>query len=210
MISKYFGFTKSRWFIGTSALILGAAIVLGVRFFTYKPDTTHYHANFALYINGQREQFKGPQYYEESTMCSEDTTMTPEGRAHMHDNVNDVVHVEDHADTWGQFFTNLGWNMGPDFIESPDGTMYQTSVNNQLHLTLNGQDYTGLGGVQNTVIRDQDKLLVSFGDESSAILQQEYKAIPSTAHHYDVTQDPASCMGGHAAVSMYDRLTHLF
>jgi hypothetical protein len=209
---SYLRFVKNKWFIAAACFIFGALVVLGIRFVIYKPDTTHYHANFALYINGQREQFKSQMYYEETEMCSVETTMTPSGRAHMHDNVNNVVHVEDHAVTWGQFFTNLGWYMGSNFIEGPgpNGTMYQEDGNSQLHLILNGQDYTDLGGFQNTVIKDQDKLLVSFGDLSNATLQQEYKAVPSTAHHYDVTQDPASCMGGHASISVHDRLTHLF
>lgn len=201
---------KTKWFIATACFIFGALVILGIRFFTYSPNAVHYHANFALYINGQREQFKGPQYYEETTMCSEAAVITPEGRAHMHDNVNDVVHVEDHAVTWGQFFTNVGWYMGPNFIESPDGTMYLENNSNRLHLVLNGQDYTGLGGLQNTVIRDQDKLLVSFGDLSNTTLQQEYRAIPSTAHHYDVTPDPATCSGSRdETVTLHDRFTHL-
>lgn len=199
----------SKWIIAVSCLLLGAAVVLGIRFATYNPGVVHYHANFALYINGQREQFRGSQYYEEEAMCSAATTVTPADRAHMHDNINDVVHVEDHGVTWGQFFANLGWYMGPNFIGGPGNTLYVENGTSQLHLILNGQDYTGLGGLANTVIKDQDKLLVSFGDINSTTLQQEYHAIPSTAHHYDVTQDPSSC-SGHSASSMHDRLAHLF
>jgi predicted lactoylglutathione lyase len=118
----------------------------------------------------------------------------------MHDNVNNVVHVEDHAVTWGQFFQNLGWNMGPTYIINKDGTIYQENGNNKLNLILNGQDYTDFGGLQNTVINDKDKLLVSFGDESQSTLKQEYNAISSTAKHYDETPDPASCSGSHETV----------
>src|SRR5215469_16416653 len=117
MSAKYFQFAKSQWFIAVGCLLLGAALVLGIRFFTYKPQSVHYHANFALYVNGQREEFKGAMYYSEVQMCtSAETAMTPVERAHMHDNVNNVVHVEDHAVTWGQFFANLGWYMGPNFL----------------------------------------------------------------------------------------------
>lgn len=188
--------------------MLGAVIILGIRFVTYKPDDVHYHANFALYINGQREMFKGSQNYEETEMCTAGTTMTPIGRAHMHDNINNVVHVEDHAVTWGQFFENLGWYIGPDFVQGPDGTMHKASGNSQLHLVLNGQNYTGLGGLTDTVIKDKDKLLVSFGDESNATLTQEYSAIPSTAGKYDVSKDTGSC-GSRGGVTMHDRLTHM-
>ncbi len=208
-VKKYLQFVKSKWFIAAACLILGAAVILGIRFVTYKPDTVHYHANFALYINGQHQLFQGQQYYAETEMCTESTAMTPMGRAHMHDNVNNVVHVEDHAVTWGQFFTNLGWSMGPNFIESPDSTMYVENGSSQLHLILNGQDYTDLGGVANTVINDQDKLLVSFGDENNTTLMQQYRAIPSTAHKYDLSKDTGSC-GSHSSTTMHDRLTHMF
>ena len=59
------------------------------------------------------------------------------------------------------------------------------------------------------VINDQDKLLISFGDEADATLQQQYKAIPSTAHRYDVTKDPSTC-SGHDDTTMRQRMKHLF
>ena len=79
--------------------MLGAAIILGIRFFAYKIEAVHYRANFALYIAGLQERFTGAQYYSDVEMCSLSTAMTPQGRTHMHDNVNNVVHVEDHAVT---------------------------------------------------------------------------------------------------------------
>lgn len=208
-IKKYFSFMKNTWFIGIGCFVLGAAIVLGIRFFSYKPDDVHYHANFAVYLNGQRELFKSPIYYTEEAACTLSGTVTPSGRVHMHDNVNDVIHVEDHAVTWGQFFQNLGWNMGATYLVDRTGVMYQEDGNSKLHLILNGQDYTDFGGLENTVIKDQDKLLVSFGNESGDTIQKEYKAIPSTAKHYDTTPDPASCSGNHDAVTVHDRLMHV-
>ena len=207
---SYVQFVKTRWFIAAGCFVLGAAVILGIRFFTYKPDTTHYHANFAVYLTGQREMFKAPIYYTEVETCDASGTITPIERVHMHDNVNSVVHVEDHAVTWGQFLQNLGWNMGTNYLVTRDGTMYQENGANKLHLILNGQDYTDFGGLQNTVIKDQDKLLISFGDEDQATLQKQYAAIPSTAKHYDTTPDPASCSGSHGQVTTQDRLTHLF
>ncbi len=210
MNKNYLGYIKTRWFIGISCLVFGAVIILGIRFFTYKTDTVHYHANFALYVNGQQEQFSGMQYYTEAEMCTLDTTMIPTERAHMHDNVNNVVHVEDHTVTWGQFFVNLGWYIGPDFIESPDGTMYKESGDSKLNVIVNGQNYTDLGGVANRVIKDQDKLLLSFGSINDNTLLQAYSSIPNTAQHYDVTKDPESCSGSKSNVTMHNRLVHMF
>lgn len=209
MRTKYVKLVTTKWFIALACLVLGAAVVMGIRFATYKADAIHYHANFALYINGQREEFNGAQYYSETGMCVLNGTITPIERAHLHDNVNDVVHVEDHAVTWGQFFANLGWPIGPTFIVSPDGTVYSEIGAKKLNLIINGQDYTDLGGVANTVIKDQDKLLVSFGDISATALKQQYAAIPNTAARYDVTNDPKSC-SGHGGSAWRDRFKNIF
>lgn len=208
MNSKYFQFVKSKWFIATLALLLGAAIVLGIRFATYKVEVIHYHANFVLYINGKREEFKGMEYYSEVEMCTLNNAVLPSERAHMHDNVNDVVHVEDHATTWGQFFTNLGWTLGPNFIASPEGTIYTENNGMKLSIILNGQDYTDLSSMQNNVIKDTDKLLLSYGNEDLAVLKAQFAAIPTSAKKYDVTKDPASCSGNHST-TIHDKLTHL-
>lgn len=203
-------FFKSKWFLLLSGLVLGALTILAIRFATYKSDAVHYHANFAVFINGQQELFKGSQYYEEdSAMCTTAGTVTPAGRAHMHDNIYNVIHIEDHAVTWGNFFANIGWYIGPDFIEARDGTMYANVGGNKVHYIINGQDYTDLGGVANIEIKDQDKLLIDYGSTAPSSLAKEYASIPSTAKRYDNTPDPASCSGAKQP-SLQDRLVHLF
>lgn len=190
-------------------VLIGVLSLLLIRFFTYSPPHVHYHANFAVYVNGQQEQFKGSQYYQEVAVCTTSGITLPQQRAHMHDNINNVLHVHDHAVTWGQFFENLGWYVGPNFIEDASGHLYQADDTNKLHILINGQDYTGLTPITNMVIKDQSRLLVSYGDISDAQLQQEYKAVPSTAKHYDETNDPASCAGSEK-ITVSDRLHHLF
>ena len=208
--SKYLSFASTKWFLFFGGLILGALAILALRFVTYQPANVHYHANFALYLNGQRETFKGQQYYQEINMCSStDGIAVPQQRAHMHDNANSLVHVEDHVVTWGQFFENLGWYVGPDFVQAPDGTNYMADAQAKLHIVLNGQDYTNLTPITNMVIKDEDRLLVSFGTIDQATLNQESKTIPSTARSADLTTDPASCSGAESA-SAAERLRHLF
>mgnify|MGYP001566801263 FL=1 len=186
-------------------ILLGALLVLGVRYFTYHPERVHYHANFQVFINGQREQFADPALYEESAAsCSQEEAMTPGERAHMHDNVNDVVHVEDHAVTWGQFFTNLGWVVDAKVIETPS-QMLLADPSHKISFMLNGQI---IDNVSNRVIGDQDKLLVDYGSDSS-LINTEYSAITNKAAKYNTSKDPASC-GSTAAPTMGERLRHLF
>lgn len=197
----------NKWLLAFTGLIVGLLIMMGVRFTTYKAEeAVHYHANFALYINGQREQFKDDFYYTESAeSCSEQEQMTPRERAHMHGNVNDVVHVEDHAVTWGNFFQNLGWTIDSTAIITPSKVI-PADATNKVSFILNGEK---VDGVANTVIKDQDKLLIDYGSTPADILQAEYNAIPSTAIKYDNTQDPASC-SGHRETTMRDRFMHMF
>lgn len=214
-MAKYTAFAKTKWFIFIAGLLLGALIILGIRVVTYVPEKKiHYHANFAVYINGQREQFNNPAFYEEASMCTDNSKEdenadNPTERAHMHDNVNNVVHIEDAAVTWGQFFENLGWTLAPTTLITDNGTVYQEQGTDKLHIIINGQDYTDLGGIANRVIKDQDKLLLSYGDESDQTVMAQYKAIPNTARKYDTTQDPKSC-SGHAGSTMRDRMDHMF
>jgi hypothetical protein len=204
------GVTKSRWFVLAVGLLLGALVILGIRFFTYSPEHVHYHANFAVYLNGKREEFKGPQFYQEVAICSSTTGIAiPQQRAHMHDDINSVIHVHDHAVTWGQFFENFGWYVGPDFIQTDDGTRYVADDTNKLSIVINGQDYTGLQAITNNVIKDRDRLLLSFGDINQKTLDQEFKSVPSTAKHYDEAKDPASCAGSEK-ITAKDRFKHLF
>ena len=197
------------WLAGLGGLLLGTLIILAIRFISYQPeDAVHYHANFALYINGQREPFSGPSYYEETTGCAEHDDITPGERAHMHGNINDVVHVEDQAVTWGHFFANLGWYVGKDFIQSSQ-KVFLPDEQNQLSLILNGQDLTGISSITNTVIKNEDRLLVSYGSEKTDELQKRYQSIPSTARKYNQEKDPQGCSGTESA-NFTDRLKHLF
>jgi hypothetical protein len=202
---------SNKWVMLATGLLLGAICVAAIRFTTYKgPAHAHYHANFAVYINGVREKFADSTYYQEVSACSVGGPIQPEQRAHMHDDVNSIVHVHDEGVTWGQFFENLNWYVGPNFIQARGGKLYTPEGDAKLHIMLNGDDYTGLGAITNRVIGSEDRLLVSYGDINGDELQKEYKTVASTAHRYNTTKDPASCAGMMEKVTTADRLHHLF
>jgi hypothetical protein len=199
---------KSKWVILAGAFILGALLVFGIRFATYKPaDEVHYHANFAIFINGKKEEFKDSFYYKEIALtCNSSNGLTPDKRVHMHDNINNLVHVHAEAVTWGNFFQNIGWVVDPRLIRSIS-TLYIPDGQNNITFLLNGKKVDG--AIRN-VIGDEDKLLIDFGNTSDENLQKEFNSIPSTAHKYDITPDPASCSGSKKAATLHDRFVHMF
>ena len=89
----------------------------GLRYFIAQPEEVHYHANFAVFINGERELFELPTYYEEVAACTTAYHDNPKGRVHMHGEVNDVIHVHDARVTYGNFFhLILAWRMLTAFL----------------------------------------------------------------------------------------------
>lgn len=190
--------------------MLGALVLLVIRFATYHITVTHYHANFAVYINGQRQEFKGPQYYEEVAACAVHGAIQPAQRAHMHDNVNSVIHVHDDGVTWQQFFNNINWMLGSNFIQDDQQHMYTDDGTDKLNIVLNDQNLTDLTSIANQTIKDRDRLLISYGDIDSKTLQTEYDSVPGTAKQYDESNDPANCAGQMQKVTISDRLHHLF
>lgn len=194
---------------GIVGLFVGAIIILGIRFATYTtPPLVHYHANFAVYVNGVREPFKGLGYYEETAAetCTLKPVDTAKERAHMHDKVSDVVHVEDHLVTWGNFMQNIGWGLGNDYLKTKD-TMLVNGDAGTLRFILNGQPVDSLS---DQIIQDKDTVLISYGTADTAALQKQYQTIAHTADTYDSSKDPASCGAGHSDVTVLQRLQNLF
>lgn len=193
-VTKYLKTKRSLFLAG---ILLGVFGILAIRFVTFSlPEPVHYHANFSLYINGDRETFDDPKYYEEVAICSADESGNlPQQRGHLHEDINDAIHVHDGAFTWGQFFNNLGWAVGKDYIQTDANTIYREDAANKFSIYINEEDYTGLTSLTNTVIQDTDRLLISFGNDDQAALLTQAKAVSKSADDYNSKPDPASCAG---------------
>ena len=170
---------------------LGLGIVLFglVRFMFLPTQEVHYHANFAVFINGERQQFTGPQYYQEVASCT--TQATPQGRVHMHYNVSHIVHVHDKLVTWGNFFTVLGWSLHEKSLFDGIHT-YTDDQEGHLRFMLNGKPVLSIA---NEVIQSEDRLLISFGNTDQKTLEQQYAQIESDAGEFNRKLDPAGCRG---------------
>jgi len=176
----------------TIGLVLGVLWFIAARFVLYKSDKTHFHANFALYINGQRDEFKNFTFYEEVQSCASDVADNPKHRVHMHDNISNVVHVHEPGVMWSHFFTNLGYVLGDDLIKTDQGIFVAGQDGNKLTFILNGQEVTSIA---NRPIKSEDSLLINFGSDDQATLQQRYDAITKDAAEFNKRNDPSSCTG---------------
>lgn len=177
--------------------IIGALIVFlliaGVRFFTLEENHLHYHTNFALFINEQRIDFSKPNYSEDVADCAVEGQILPRQRVHLHENNPDVVHVHHDGATWGHFLANLGFALGPNSLEDDQGNLYQNSTDKKLSFILNGKVTTN---PYNTVIGNEDRLLISYGAENTAtLIADQFSQVASNAPEYNAKHDPSGCAG---------------
>ncbi len=175
---------------------------MAIRFVTLKNTDVHYHANFALYINGQRDDFKSFTFYEEVQACTLNDPDNVKSRVHMHDQRPGLLHVHAHGVTWGQFFDNLGYTLGDKVVVTDNGIYGDGQDGNHLSFILNG---TAVQTVADRVIKSEDKLLINYGQDDDKTLQDRSKTVPIDAAKANSTPDPATCSGSHN-LTFADRL----
>lgn len=195
-------FYKKYWVWFVVGLVVAAIATTAVRYALVKDTAVHYHANFALYINGKQDEFKSFTFYEEVAACDANAADNPKVRAHMHDQNNHLVHVHDGGATWGNFFENLGYTLSNNLVETDNGVYITGDDGNKLTFILNGQP-TSI--IANTVIKSEDVLLINYGKDDQATVQQRYDAIPRDAAKANQTKDPSACTGGHE-LTFWNRL----
>jgi hypothetical protein len=184
--------SKKVMLIVAAALLAGAVLTTAIRFALYKDDKVHYHANFALYVNGTRDMFAGPGFYEEVATCDSHEVDNPKVRVHMHDENPGLVHVHAHGVTWGQLFDNLGYSVSSQAITTTKGVFVDGQDANKLTYEINGQS---VSNVANLIIKSEDKLLINYGQDDATTIAKHYSGVPSDAHKANTEQDPAACSG---------------
>jgi hypothetical protein len=190
-------------------LVLGVVALAAVRWTVAPPPVpTHYHANWAVFVNGQRLDLSGPEHMEEVTACVPvGETILPTQRTHMHEGNHDVVHVHDDGVTWGHLMANLGFGLGDDFLVLGGGEGYVADGTNTLKYVADGQIVLP---AYNRVIRSTERLLISYGPESVAdAIATQFPQVASSAAEYNTRPDPAGCQGA-AELTLAQKLRYAF
>ncbi|MCC7364370.1 MAG: hypothetical protein IT303_08340 [Dehalococcoidia bacterium] len=143
---------------------------------------THLHADFALYVDGQRFDFDRPEFISE-----EGNDLAPD--VHIHEPRATVVHVHRSNTTWDMFFSSLGFELvdpslaggltGAASLELPDGTVVEPSGDATFKFIVNGVEVDGISGEN---IGDLDRVLVSFGTESlDTVMRDQWPQVTDQA-----------------------------
>lgn len=198
------------------ALLVGAGVVAGVlgfglvRLAALPPHpVTHYHANWAVFVDGKRLDLSDDRYMEDVARCKSDPTrVDPEDRVHMHNRDPDVVHVHDGGATWGHLLANLGFGIDDDYLATDRGERHVSGGGRTLKFVLNGRP---AASVHNQVIASEDRLLISFGAESAEeAARAQFPQVASDAGEFNRKPDPAGCSGNTEHATFGDRLRRAF
>lgn len=185
-------------------LALGTARLL----FAAPPPAVHHHANFALFVDGERVDLSADRFMEDVAGCALDPgAIGPRERVHLHNNEDHVVHVHHGGVAWGHLFQNLGMSLGDRVLVREDGSVLAADSAASLKFVLNGRAIGRLAGEE---IRSGDRVLVSFGSESvDEVLAAQYPQVAEDAIRYNEEADPASC-SGHGPLTFRERLRAAF
>lgn len=120
-------------------------------------QAVHWHADFALYINGEQFDFNTPDF-----VSTEDEELNE--NVHIHEPRYTVVHAHREQSTWNEFFTSLGMKVTDTCVTLKDGTEYCEDGQNHLDFLVND---VPVDGIRDLDISDLQRVLIWYGPETA-------------------------------------------
>ncbi len=162
-------------------IILGGSAVF---FFVHKNKTTppaeqkvHYHAGFQVYVDGVKQDFSDFKYMNLVPCSKNPKNQPPEDpqleKAHLHDRVGDVVHIEHEGAVWGDLFKNIH---------------YSFDTTKQIVGYVNDQK---VSDIFSTHIKPNDSVVIVVGSQKN--VQQYLKNKVTQAHIAEISKKSESC-----------------
>lgn len=152
----------------------------------------HIHADFKVYLANKAFDFSPAKY--QSTDKKE---LSPD--VHLHDGRGSLVHIHKLGVTLGEFFTSLGMSFTKDCFTDDTKNKFCNNSANTVKLFVNGKPNMEFDAY---VPKDQDRILISYGNENDQALKQQIDSIPDDACIYSEkcpergTPPTEECVGG--------------
>lgn len=190
-----FKITKKLILLG---IIIAVAVIVGkVLLDNSVPEIgvvgeVHYHADFALYINGQRFDFVQEKY-----MSTENKTLS--NFAHLHDLNGNIIHKHASGITLEFFLETVDMKLNDTCFILDDGASYCNERNKKLKMYVDGKRNDKFADYD---LQDEDRILVSYGDESEEEIQAQIQSVTEEACIYSLKcpekgtpPEEATCVG---------------
>ena len=197
LVYVLFKITKKLIILG---IIIAIAVMAG-KVFLDSPTATpeigvvggiHYHADFAMYINGEKYNFSQEKY-----MSTDNKSLS--NFVHLHDMNGKVIHKHASGITLGFFLETLGMKLNDTCLVLDDGTSYCNEGNKEWKMYVNGKHNDEFAEYD---VQDEDKVLLSYGDQSEEEIKAQINSVTEEACIYSLTcpekgtpPEEATCVG---------------
>lgn len=152
----------------------------------------HYHADFALYVNGERYDFAREKY-----LSTENESLS--NFAHLHDLDGNVIHKHAEGVTLGFFLETLGMKLDDTCLVLDEGTSYCNEGNKELKMYVDGKHNDKFDRYD---LQDEDRILLSYGDEVEQEINEQIQSVTDEACIYSLKcpekgtpPEEATCIG---------------
>ena len=135
-------------------------------------QSTHQHADVKVYINGKAIDFSQKKYQLAARFI------------HFEDGIGDVIHTHATGLTIGHLFKSLGGDINNNCLVLERS--YCNSNDNKLKFYVNGKPNNEYATY---IIKDLDKILVSYGNESESEIKKQLNSITNLAAKYSSIED---------------------
>lgn len=133
--------------------------------------TAHTHADFAVYINGEKLTLGKPENFMKSSFLHLDNNQNPE-------DANSVLHQHAKNVPFWLFFRSIGMKLEKDSLTTADGQILKNENGNTLKFYLNGKKVDELSDYS---FQPLDKLLISYGPENDPGIQKQINSVTNFA-----------------------------
>ncbi|MBI2650781.1 hypothetical protein HYX04_05745 [Candidatus Woesearchaeota archaeon] len=133
-------------------------------------NSAHLHADVKVYIDGQAIDFSQRKYQLQNSFI------------HFEEGIGDVIHTHAAGLTVGHMLKSLGIDFSNNCI-IVEKQNYCNDDNKKLKFYVNRQQNNEF---DNYIIKNLDKYLISYGDESEAELQKQLDSVTNLAARYSL------------------------
>ena len=174
--------------------VLGTALAIRQGLFDPPPSEFHEHAEFALFLNGERFDFSKDEFMTVEPCEIGETGWIPSARAHvgeeglksgvdLHNNVGHIIHLHREGITVRNFFNSLDMQFEDGWFVDRNGKETKDDAKNSFRAFRNGRE---VKDAPNLEMRDLDQLLVTYGprNRNQTSIDAEMASLTNTACIY--------------------------
>ncbi len=137
----------------------------------------HEHADIALYLDGKKVDLSQEKYQSTETKSLHPDT-------HLHDGNGEILHKHRTLITLGDFFNSVGIQFTDNCFTLDTKEQYCNSGTKTLKFIVNGLANDQFDKYE---LKDEDKILISYGDQTQEALQTQINSVSDDACLYSET-----------------------